>query len=32
MTADAIDFNLLTKTSKVYMLDETNKIKGLIKN
>ena len=32
MTADVIDFNLLTKTSKVYMLDETNKIKGLIKN
>ena len=32
ITADVIDFNLLTKTSKVYMLDETNKIKGLIKN
>lgn len=32
MTADVIDFNLLTKTSKVYMFDETNKIKGLIKN
>ena len=32
MTADVIDFNLLTKTSKIYMLDETNKIKGLIKN
>ena len=32
MTADVIEFNLLTKTSRVYMLDQTNKIKGLIKN
>ena len=32
MTADVIEFDLLTKTSRVYMLDKTNKIKGLIKN
>ena len=32
MTADVIEFDLLTKTSKIYMLNQTNKIKGLIKN
>ena len=32
MTADVIEFDLLTKMSRVYMLDKTNKIKGLIKN
>ena len=32
MTADVIEFNLLTKVSKVYMLDKNDKIKGLIKN
>tara|TARA_B100000029_G_scaffold98122_1_gene88346 strand:- start:487 stop:1071 length:585 start_codon:yes stop_codon:yes gene_type:complete len=32
MTADVIEFDLLTKVSKIYMLDKTNKIKGLIKN
>jgi hypothetical protein len=32
MTADIIEFDLLTKTSKIYMLNQTNKIKGLIKN
>ena len=32
MTADIIEYDLLTKISKVYMLDKTEKIKGLIKN
>ncbi len=32
MSADIIEFDLLTKTSRVYMLDENKKIKGLIKN
>ena len=32
MTADVIEFDLLTKMSKIYMLEKTNKIKGLIKN
>ena len=32
MTADVIEFDLTTKTSKIYMLNQTNKIKGLIKN
>ena len=32
MTADVIEFDLLTKISKIYMLDKANKIKGLIKN
>ena len=32
MTADIIEYDLLTKISKVYMLDQTKKIKGLIKN
>tara|TARA_Y100001970_G_C13795062_1_gene632148 strand:- start:39 stop:626 length:588 start_codon:yes stop_codon:yes gene_type:complete len=32
MTADIIEFDLLTKVSRVYMLDQDNKIKGLIKN
>ena len=32
MTADIIEYDLLTKISKVYMLDKTKKIKGLIKN
>ena len=32
MTADVIEYDLLTKISKVYMLDQTKKIKGLIKN
>ena len=32
MTADVIEFDLLTKMSKIYMLDKANKIKGLIKN
>jgi len=32
MTADVIEFDLLTKMSKIYMLDNDNKIKGLIKN
>ena len=31
-SADVIEFDLLTKVSKIYMLDKTNKIKGLIKN
>ena len=31
MTADIIEYDLLTKTSRIYMLDKTNKIKGLIK-
>ena len=31
MTADIIEYDLLTKTSRIYMLDETSKIKGLIK-
>ena len=32
MTADVIEFDLITKTSKIYMLNQTNKITGLIKN
>ena len=32
MTADIIEYDLLTKISNVYMLDKTKKIKGLIKN
>ena len=32
MTADVIEYDLLTKISRVYMLDQTKKIKGLIKN
>ena len=32
MTADIIEYDLLTKISKVYMIDKTKKIKGLIKN
>ena len=32
MTADVIEFDLLTKMSKIYMMDKANKIKGLIKN
>ena len=32
MTADVIEFDLLTKMSKIYMLDKANKIKGIIKN
>ena len=32
MTADVIEFDLLTKVSKIYMMDKANKIKGLIKN
>jgi lipopolysaccharide assembly outer membrane protein LptD (OstA) len=32
MTADVIEFNLLTKVSKIYMLDKNDKIKVLIKN
>ena len=32
MTADVIEYDLLTKTSKIYMLDQNNKIKGLVKN
>ena len=32
MTADVIEFDLLTKMSKIYMIDKANKIKGLIKN
>ena len=32
MTADVIEYDLLTKISKVYMLDQNQKIKGLIKN
>jgi len=32
MTADIIEYDLLTKISKVYMLDKTKTIKGLIKN
>ena len=31
MTADIIEYDLLTKISNVYMLDKTKKIKGLIK-
>ena len=31
MTADVIEFDLLTKISRIYMLDKTKKIKGLIK-
>ena len=32
MTADIIEYDLVTKISKVYMLDKTKTIKGLIKN
>ena len=32
MTADIIEYDLLTKISNVYMLDKTKKIKVLIKN
>ena len=32
ITADIIEYDLLTKISNVYMLDKTKKIKGLIKN
>ena len=32
MTADVIEYDLLAKTSKIYMLDQNNKIKGLVKN
>ena len=32
MTADVIEYDLLTKMSKIYMLDQNNKIKGLVKN
>jgi len=32
MTADIIEYDLLTNISNVYMLDKTKKIKGLIKN
>jgi len=32
MTADIIEYDLATKISKVYMLDKTKTIKGLIKN
>ena len=32
MTADVIEYDLLTKTYKIYMLDQNNKIKGLVKN
>ena len=32
MTADVIEYDLLTKISKVYMIDQTKKIKGFIKN
>lgn len=32
MTADVIEYDLLTKTSKIYMLDQNNKVKGLVKN
>ena len=32
MTADIIEYDLLTKISKVYMLDQTKKVKVLIKN
>ena len=32
MTADVIEFDLLTKMSKIYMMDKADKIKGLIKN
>tara|TARA_B100000965_G_scaffold225111_1_gene188431 strand:+ start:262 stop:846 length:585 start_codon:yes stop_codon:yes gene_type:complete len=32
ITADVMEFDLLTKMSKIYMLDKNNKIKGLIKN
>ena len=31
MTADVIEFDLLTKISRIYMLDKNKKIKGLIK-
>ena len=32
MTADIIEYDLLTKISKVYMLDQNKKVKVLIKN
>jgi len=32
MTADIIEYDLLTKISNVYMIDKNKKIKGLIKN
>ena len=32
MKADVIEFDLLTKMSRVYMLNKNSKIKGLIKN
>ena len=32
MTADVIEYDLLAKTSKIYMLDQNNKVKGLVKN
>ena len=32
MTADIIEYDLLTKISSIYMFDKTKKIKGLIKN
>ena len=32
MTADVLEFDLLTTVSKIYMMDKANKIKGLIKN
>ena len=31
MTADIIEFDLITKVSRVYMMNQNNKIKGLIK-
>ena len=32
LKADEIDIDMITKTSKIYMKDEKNKVKGIIKN
>ena len=32
LKADEIDLDMITKTSKIYMKDEKNKVKAFIKN